>query len=96
MPVVGVSLAGPAAGEAEAYSIPFTRPTTMLFISSSFSSPPLPLELLSLGHSGCGCLPFVRSAMGLFQSLIKTAKGESARLTDRAGLKHQQQWRGSP
>jgi len=30
------------------------------------------------------------SAMGLFQSLIKTAEAETEPLTDQAGLKHQQ------
>jgi hypothetical protein len=36
------------------------------------------------------------SAMDLSQSLIKTAAAETEQLTDRAGLKHQQQWRESP
>jgi hypothetical protein len=34
--------------------------------------------------------------MRLFPSHTETAKGESAWLTDRTGLKYQQQWRGAP
>jgi hypothetical protein len=36
------------------------------------------------------------SAMDLSQSLVNKAAAETEQFTDRAGLKHQQQWRESP
>jgi hypothetical protein len=63
---------------------------------TAIAQTPKPPTPSAFGGGGTTFAVRARSAMDLSQSLVKTAAAETEQFTDRAGSKHQQQWRESP